>query len=66
MINYRGTCPNSYHLTDTTSICCHGTCFPDMATAKNYAELLKRECGLCKTYSIGCYIDGKYVKVYES
>lgn len=55
----------SFTLTDTTQVSCHGTSFKSLAEAKNYAISLQ-EFGLCETYSVGEYRDGKYVNVYKS
>ncbi len=52
-----------YTLTDIGSIACHGTLFISLIAAKDYAMLLQ-EHGLCMSFSIGCYKDGKYVEVY--
>lgn len=53
-----------YTLTDTNQIACHGS-FTSIAEARNYAYEL-RKIGLCKTYNIGTYIDGKWEVVYNS
>jgi len=52
-------------LTDTKQIACHGTSFQNVAEAKNYAILLQ-EYGLCESFSIGRYYNGKYIEIYNS
>jgi len=58
--------PEFYTLTDTKLIACHGTSFPTMKAAMDYAKELYNEFGLCESFSIGCYKNGKYVEVYNS
>ncbi len=55
-----------YFLTDTNQLCLHSSSLPNVAAAKNYAYELQQKWGLCKTFSIGCYKNGKYEKVYDS
>ena len=55
-----------YTLIDCLSICCHGTSFPSLIAAKNYAHELQKQYGLCQWFNIGAYIDGKYIEVYKS
>ena len=47
-----------FTLTDTESPACHGTSFVSLAAARDYAMSL-REFGLCMSFSVGCYKDGK-------
>lgn len=54
-----------FTLTDTESPACHGTSFLTLAAARDYAMSL-REFGLCMSFSIGCYKDGRHVEVYRS
>lgn len=54
-----------FTLTDTNQIACHGTSFKNLKEANDYALLLQ-EFNLCKTYSIGKYIDGKHIEVFNS
>jgi hypothetical protein len=58
--------PIHYTLTSLDQIACHGTSFPSAAAAKNYAFELQRQWGLCKSFIIGCYKDGKHIEVYRS
>ena len=53
-----------YYLTDTYQLACHGT-YANIAKAKNYAHSLQ-ELGLCKTFNIGTYINGKFEIIYSS
>lgn len=55
-----------FTLTDTTQVACHGTGFQSIAEAKEYAITLRNNYGLCKSFSIGTYKDGKFVEVYNS
>jgi len=54
-----------FTLTDTNQISCHGTSFRSVTAARNNAISLQ-ELGLCKSYSIGQYRDGKHVEIYNS
>jgi hypothetical protein len=54
-----------FTLTDTNQIACHGTSFRTFNDAKTYAIYLQ-SIGLCVTFSIGCYLDGKHVGVFDS
>lgn len=56
-------CP-TYILTDSTQIACHGS-FPSIEEAAAYARQLQ-ELGLCQTFTVGGYSDGKYVNVFTS
>jgi hypothetical protein len=53
-----------FTLTDTESPACHGTSFPSLAAARDYAISL-REFGLCMSFSVGCYKDGSHIEVYR-
>ena len=53
-----------FMLTDTSQIAYHGS-FETLAEAKNYAVILQ-QWELCKSYSIGKYIDRRFVEVYNS
>ena len=52
-----------YTLTDTHQIACHGS-NPDLDSAIDYAKSLQ-SFGLCKSFSIGTYIAGKFTEVYK-
>jgi NAD-dependent SIR2 family protein deacetylase len=54
----------TFTLTDTESPACHGTSFPSLAAARDYAISL-REFGLCMSFSIGCYGGGRHFEVYR-
>jgi hypothetical protein len=54
-----------FTLTDTHLISCHGTSFRNFEEAVNYATKL-RELGLCRSYSIGQYINGRHKCIYVS
>ena len=54
-----------YTLTDVDLLACHGTSFVSLVAARDYAMSL-REYGLCMSFSIGCYKNGKHVEVYTS
>ena len=53
-----------FTLTDTESPAYHGS-FVSLVAARDYAMSL-RELGLCMSFSIGCYKNGKHVEVYKS
>jgi hypothetical protein len=55
----------SYTLTATDQIACYGTSFKSIAEARNYAMSLQG-LGLCKSFSVGQYRNGKHVEVYNS
>ncbi len=56
----------TYTLTSTDTICCHGTSFPSLIDAKNYAMSLQQDFGICKTFSIGRYSYHGHMEVYNS
>lgn len=53
-----------FTLTDTKSPACHGTSFPTLLDAINYAYQL-RQLGMCRNFSVGQYRDGKVEEVYS-
>lgn len=53
-----------YTLTDTHQIACHGS-FASVEEAILYARNLQTNFGLCRTFNVGGYIDGKFQVVYE-
>lgn len=56
-------CP-TYMLTDATQIASHGS-FASVNDAITYAKQLQ-EFGLCQTFTVGGYSDGKFVTVFTS
>jgi hypothetical protein len=56
-------CP-IYTLTDATQIACHGS-FSSVNDAITHARQLQ-EFGLCQTFTVGGYSDGKFVTVFTS
>jgi hypothetical protein len=54
----------SFILTDCSQPACHGG-YPTLEAAQKQADALAKH-GLCESYSVGTYIDGKFVEVYNS